>query len=78
MSRAATDFPLGARVEAAAGQGIVRFCGHTAFAPGKWIGIELFEPHGKNNGTLQGRTYWTPCEPNHGIFVRPSQVKILA
>ena len=41
---------------------------------GKWIGVILDEPKGKNNGTVQGKTYFT-CEDNHGIFVRQSQVK---
>jgi dynactin complex subunit len=28
---------------------------------------------GKNDGSVQGIRYWT-CPPNHGLFVRPSQV----
>jgi dynactin complex subunit len=31
------------------------------------------DPKGKNNGTVQGKTYFT-CAENHGIFVRQSQV----
>ena len=38
-------------------EGIVRFCGETKFAPGPWIGVELQEPTGKNNGTVQGIEY---------------------
>lgn len=41
---------------------------------GKWIGVILDEEKGKNNGTVQGKTYFS-CDPNHGIFVRQSQVK---
>ena len=40
---------------------------------GKWIGVILDEEKGKNNGTVQGKTYFT-CDSNHGIFVRQSQV----
>ena len=40
---------------------------------GKWIGVALDEPKGKNNGTVQGKRYFT-CEENHGIFVRQTQV----
>ena len=40
---------------------------------GKWIGVALDEAKGKNNGTVQGKRYFT-CEENHGIFVRQTQV----
>lgn len=40
---------------------------------GKWIGVILDEPKGKNNGTVQGKRYFS-CDDNHGIFVRQSQV----
>lgn len=71
------DPPLGAPVDVPAGRGIVRFCGATSFSQGKWIGIELFEPNGKNDGSVQGVKYFN-CKPNCGVFVRPSQVKIVA
>ncbi|KAG2122581.1 dynein associated protein-domain-containing protein [Suillus clintonianus] len=70
------DPPVGALVEVSAGRGIVRFAGATSFSAGKWIGIELAEPKGKNDGSLQGLTYFS-CKPNHGVFVRPSQVKVI-
>lgn len=40
---------------------------------GKWIGVVLDEAKGKNDGTVQGKTYFT-CPENHGIFVRQSQI----
>ncbi|KAI0352271.1 dynactin [Trametes cingulata] len=72
-----TDPPLGALVEVPAGRGIVRFAGATSFAPGKWIGIELSEPNGKNDGSVQGVKYFS-CRPNYGVFVRPSQVRVIS
>ncbi|KAI0095020.1 dynactin [Irpex rosettiformis] len=74
---APTDIPLGAIVEIPVGRGVVRFCGSTDFAPGKWVGIELDEPSGKNDGTVQGVRYFS-CKLPHGVFIRPSQVKVLS
>jgi dynactin 1 len=73
---APTDPSLGAVVEIPAGRGVVRFCGSTSFSAGKWIGIELDEPIGKNDGTVQGVRYFT-CKMPYGVFVRPSQVKVI-
>ncbi|KAL6307818.1 dynein associated protein-domain-containing protein [Sparassis latifolia] len=72
-----TEPPVGALVEVPAGRGYVKFSGTTSFSPGKWVGIELAEPNGKNDGTVQGIRYFA-CKPNYGVFVRPSQVKTLA
>eukprot|EP00047_Mylnosiga_fluctuans_P013602 m.32350 g.32350 ORF g.32350 m.32350 type:complete len:1233 (-) comp4987_c0_seq1:52-3750(-) len=54
----------------------VRFYGDTKFAPGKWVGIELDEAEGKNNGSVQGEKYFD-CADNHGMFVKPEQIKAL-
>lgn len=35
--------------------GVVRFFGKTEFAPGKWVGVELDDALGKNNGTVRGK-----------------------
>ncbi|KAM5539842.1 hypothetical protein V8D89_006345 [Ganoderma adspersum] len=77
MPPVGTDPSLGAIVEVPAGRGIARFCGATSFSPGKWAGIELSEPNGKNDGTVKGVGYFT-CKPHYGVFVRPSQVKVIA
>ncbi|CAJ1359574.1 unnamed protein product [Effrenium voratum] len=53
--------------------GVVLFIGETKFAEGPWLGIELDEPKGKNNGKVQDVVYFT-CRPNHGIFVRAAKV----
>uniref|UniRef100_A0A3Q2Q047 Dynactin subunit 1 n=1 Tax=Fundulus heteroclitus TaxID=8078 RepID=A0A3Q2Q047_FUNHE len=54
-------------------RGTVAYIGATLFASGKWVGIVLDEAKGKNDGSVQGKRYFT-CEENHGIFVRSSQV----
>lgn len=53
------------------------YVGATLFATGKWVGVILDEAKGKNDGTVQGRKYFT-CDEGHGIFVRQSQVLIPA
>ena len=77
MPPTATDPTLGAIVEVPVGRGVVRFCGATSFAAGKWIGIELSQPNGKNDGSVQGVKYFS-CKAGYGVFVRPSQVKVLS
>ncbi|XP_067656587.1 dynactin subunit 1-like isoform X2 [Haliotis asinina] len=65
----------GTRVEVV-GKGVVgtvAYIGTTLFSSGKWIGVVLDEPKGKNNGTVQGKTYFQSPE-GHGIFVRQSQI----
>mmetsp|Transcript_118874 Transcript_118874/g.343816 ORF Transcript_118874/g.343816 Transcript_118874/m.343816 type:complete len:585 (-) Transcript_118874:117-1871(-) len=66
---------IGQRVLIAGKQvGVVRFFGPTDFAEGSWIGVELDEPRGKNNGTVKGRTYFE-CAESCGIFVRQAVVE---
>ncbi|TRY59963.1 hypothetical protein DNTS_012426, partial [Danionella cerebrum] len=57
-------------------RGIVGYIGNTLFASGKWVGVILEEPKGKNDGTVQGKRYFT-CQENHGIFVRQSQIQLV-
>lgn len=40
-------------------RGTVAYVGTTLFSPGKWIGVILDEPKGKNNGTVMGKTYFS-------------------
>ncbi|KAJ5679206.1 hypothetical protein N7462_007450 [Penicillium macrosclerotiorum] len=54
-------------------QATVRFFGSTHFAPGEWIGVELTDATGKNDGAVQGERYFD-CEPGYGIFIRPTAV----
>ncbi|XP_077981487.1 CAP-Gly domain-containing linker protein 3-like [Glandiceps talaboti] len=55
--------------------GIVRYLGPTHFADGVWLGVELRTAKGKNDGSIQGKRYFT-CKPNHGLLVRPSRVSV--
>lgn len=54
-------------------QATVRFAGSTHFAAGDWIGIELDDATGKNDGSVQGERYFD-CEPGCGMFVRPPAI----
>jgi len=53
--------------------GTISYVGMTSFAPGKWIGVTLDEPGGKNDGTVQGKRYFE-CAPNYGVFLRQTQL----
>ncbi|KAJ4492110.1 dynein associated protein-domain-containing protein [Lentinula edodes] len=72
------DPPLGTIVELSSGigTGVVRFNGYTDFKPGKWVGVELFEKNGKNDGSVGGVRYFS-CKGGmgYGVFVRGSQIK---
>ncbi|EFA86144.1 dynactin 150 kDa subunit [Heterostelium album PN500] len=51
------------------GEGTVRYVGMTKFNSGRWVGIELDQPVGKNDGSVQGVKYFD-CKAPHGIFVK--------
>ncbi|KAL0970035.1 hypothetical protein UPYG_G00236240 [Umbra pygmaea] len=57
-------------------RGTVAYVGATLFATGKWVGVILDEPKGKNDGTVQGKRYFK-CDENCGIFVRQSQIQLV-
>lgn len=54
-------------------QATVRFIGLTHFANGEWIGVELNDATGKNDGEVQGERYFQ-CEPGFGMFIRPTAI----
>jgi hypothetical protein len=55
-------------------RGTVRFVGATQFAAGEWVGIELDDADGKNDGAVQGVRYFE-CAPQHGLFCPAAKVK---
>ena len=69
---------VGQKVETQDGKlGTVRYVGTLHVAPGEWLGLELPDDSGKNDGSVRGERYFD-CAPSHGIFVRKeSTVKIL-
>ncbi|KAI3631973.1 hypothetical protein MIR68_009809 [Amoeboaphelidium protococcarum] len=56
------------------GKGVIKFIGSTTFSTGEWVGIELAEPNGKNDGSVNGERYFA-CPNNHGLFVRSFQLE---
>ncbi|KAK2585771.1 hypothetical protein KPH14_010379 [Odynerus spinipes] len=72
------SYKVGQRVEISGKdcQGIIAYIGYPNFASGKWIGVILDEPKGKNNGTVKGQSYFK-CLDNHGMFVRQAQIILL-
>lgn len=50
-------------------QGIIRWLGRGAFAAGDWIGLELPDDSGKNDGSVKGERYFE-CAPGHGMMIR--------
>ena len=67
-----SDFHVGQTVELQDGRiATVQFIGNTHFAAGDWIGVELDDASGKNDGAVQGQRYFD-CTPGHGMFVRPA------
>ena len=63
---------LGDKVMVGGNFGWVRFIGETTFADGLWLGVELENPVGKNDGTVDDKRYFT-SQPQHGLFVRPNK-----
>ncbi|ESO05492.1 hypothetical protein HELRODRAFT_77374, partial [Helobdella robusta] len=55
--------------------GIVKFIGEAEFAKGVWVGVDLREPLGKNDGSVAGKRYFQ-CTPMHGLFAPIHKVEI--
>jgi tubulin-folding cofactor B len=62
-------------------RGVVMYVGEVEEIPGgagKWIGVKLDEPVGRNDGSLAGgKRYWgKDGDPKSGVFVRPERVEV--
>jgi len=65
-----SELEVGSRIKFEGHGGCVRFIGKTQFAGGTWIGVQLDEPCGRNDGSVAGARYFE-CQPHCGLFMRP-------
>lgn len=49
--------------------GTIRFVGRVDFATGTWVGIDLAERKGRNDGSVAGERYFD-CSAKHGLFLK--------
>ena len=56
--------------------GTVRYIGHTHFAEGLWVGVEIDLPRGRNDGSIDDQRYFS-CKPNYGLFAPPQKITIM-
>lgn len=47
----------------------------TDLPPLLWVGVELDEPTGKNDGSVDGNRYFN-CLKNRGVFVKPEKLEV--
>src|SRR5438552_79894 len=72
------ELKVGQTVELSDGRvGIVRYVGQPHFAPGDWVGVELEDDSGKNDGSVQGERYFD-CPMGRGMFLRPAAIAIIS
>lgn len=61
-------------------RGQIKYVGEVKEIPnglGAWVGVQLDEPAGKNDGSIQGVRYWGEAmQLKHGVFVRPERVQV--
>ncbi|CAG4911651.1 unnamed protein product [Colias eurytheme] len=71
------DLRMGDRVIVSSSRGskagTLRYVGVTDFASGVWAGVELDDPIGKNDGSVDGKRYFE-CAPRFGLFAPISKV----
>ena len=58
------------------GKGKIRFLGPDHRTGEMKVGVRLFNPNGKNNGTVAGHKYFK-CEDNYGVLVKPEKVTLV-
>ncbi|KAH8906583.1 CAP-Gly domain-containing protein [Coniochaeta sp. PMI_546] len=57
---------------------IIRFLGRTNFQVGEWVGVELDDNSGKNDGSVNGERYFECGGIGRGMFCRPKAVTVIA
>ncbi|KAK4167419.1 dynein associated protein-domain-containing protein [Cladorrhinum sp. PSN259] len=73
-----TELAVGQKIQLSDGRtGFIRYVGQPHFAQGDWVGVELDDGTGKNDGSVQGERYFD-CEMGYGMFVRPITITVLA
>lgn len=69
-----SEFKVGQRIETNTHRtGIVKYVGPIHVAEGAWLGIDLQEASGKNDGSVRGERYFD-CPPQHGLFVKETDI----
>ena len=58
-------------------EGTCKYFGTTLFREGYWVGVELDQPNGKNDGSVEGTRYFS-CRPKYGLFARAQVVEVLS
>ena len=56
-------------------EGTCKYFGTTLFREGYWVGVELDQPNGKNDGSVEGTRYFS-CRPKYGLFARAQVVEV--
>ena len=56
--------------------GVVKYIGPAHYAKGEFVGVELSQPEGKNNGTIKGQVYFS-CKAQHGLMVRRKECTLV-
>ncbi|KAL9652486.1 hypothetical protein ABK040_000058 [Willaertia magna] len=56
-------------------RGTVKFVGKVSHSTGYWVGVQLDEPIGNNDGSVKGKRYFL-CPQGFGTFSRPTEIKV--
>lgn len=66
---------IGEEVQVKGERGVIRYIGQVEFAEGNWVGIELYDVVGRNDGSAKGKRYFN-CEKqgNYGVFAKEAIV----
>ena len=51
------------------------YIGEIVSASGPWVGVHFDEATGKNDGSVEGKRYFS-CPALHGRFVKPSHFRV--